>query len=157
MSLGNPTKEALERELQQERVAHARTQGHLDDFQGTCGELGVKIIALTNEIEDLKRNKDQAYSERNKLVAFLTRLFPSTRCKTAIAGWDPEWHGCVFIQTPEGQMSWHYHDSEAALFAHVPETVWCDWDRHTTEEKYRRLEALGTSLAAGFAGIDPRR
>lgn len=83
-----------------------------------------------------------AYAERNKLVAYLASQFPSGIKRTEIAGWDAEWHGCVYIDTPVGQMSWHYHDREADLFAHLPPYDG-EWDGHTTEQKYERLAALG--------------
>ena len=84
---------------------------------------------------------DQAYYERNKLVRFLASLFPSGTAKTEIPGWDPEWHNCVFIDTPEGQMSWHFHDRDAHLFAALPPYE-KPWDGHSTLEKYLRLERL---------------
>jgi hypothetical protein len=86
---------------------------------------------------------DRAYTERNRLVAFLARCYPSGLRKTDIPGWDPCWHNCVFIDTPAGQMSWHFHDDDAALFAGLP-AYEKPWDDHTTEEKYRRLERLTT-------------
>jgi hypothetical protein len=84
---------------------------------------------------------DQAYQERNRLVALLSRLYPSGIRKTEIPGWDPEWHNCVFIDTPEGQMSWHYHDREAYLFADLPEYIY-EYDGHSTTEKYQLIERL---------------
>lgn len=84
---------------------------------------------------------DGAYQERNRLVAFLASVYPSGLKATAIEGWDPEWNGCVFIDTPQGQMSWHYHERDAGLFAHVGPYNG-EWDGHTTEEKYARLERL---------------
>lgn len=92
---------------------------------------------------------DAAYQERNMLVAFLARVFPSGIARTSIEGWDPEWHGCVYIDTPKGQMSWHYHDRDAHLFAGLPAYT-KPWDGHTTDEKYRRLAALS---AAGFVVV----
>jgi hypothetical protein len=61
--------------------------------------------------------------------------------KTAIVGWSPEWHGCVYIDLPTGQVSWHYHDREAYLFENLPPYEG-EWDGHDTPEKYRRVEAL---------------
>lgn len=95
----------------------------------------------TTELRAAETQSHQAYSERNRLVAFLARCYPSGVKRTAIEGWDPEWHGCVFIDTPEGQMSWHYHDSDAALFEGLPPYTG-DWDGHTTPEKYERLARL---------------
>lgn len=84
---------------------------------------------------------DRAYEERNRLVAFLARLYPSGRARTAILGWDPEWHNCVYVDTPLGQMSWHYHDRDAWLFEGLP-AYEGKWDGHSTEEKYERLVRL---------------
>ena len=95
-----------------------------------------------DRIETLEAARDGAYTERNRLVALLATLFPSGTKKTAIPGWDEAWHGCVYIDLPVGQASWHYHDSEAYLFAHLPPYEG-EWDGHTTEEKYERI-----SLAA---------
>lgn len=84
---------------------------------------------------------DSVYLERNRLVAMLSSLYPAGLKKTAIPGWDEEWHGCVYIDTPEGQMSWHFHDRDAWLFDGLPQYK-AEWDGHTTEEKYNRLWRL---------------
>jgi hypothetical protein len=84
---------------------------------------------------------DSVYWERNKLVRFLAHVFPSGIAKTEIPGWDPAWHNCVYIDTPAGQLSWHYHDREAHLFAGLP-PYQKPWDGHSTQEKYLRLEKL---------------
>jgi hypothetical protein len=86
-------------------------------------------------------DSDTAYNERNRLVALLASIFPSGIKRTEIEGWDPEWHGCVYIDLPNGQASWHYHDREAHLFSHLPPYAG-EWDGHTTEEKYERIAKL---------------
>lgn len=91
--------------------------------------------------------KNLAYTERNRLVAFLARLVPSGMRKTDIPGWDPEWNGCVFLDTSEGQLSWHYHDSDAHLFASLPHYS-KPWDGHSTPEKYERLWRLTERVEA---------
>ena len=98
----------------------------------------------TTRIQELEAALDGAYTERNRLVALLASLFPSGTKKTAIPGWDEAWHGCVYIDLPNGQASWHYHDREAHLFAYLP-LYQGEWDGHTTEEKYERIAraALG--------------
>ncbi len=91
---------------------------------------------------------DRAYTERNRLVSFLAHLLPGSGTrKTAIEGWDPEWHGCVFIDTAEGQLSWHYHDSDAHLFADLPPYE-KPWDGHSTPEKYERLWRLTLAVSS---------
>ena len=89
-------------------------------------------------IEKLEAARDGAYIERNRLVAFIAGIYSSGVKKTVIPGWDEAWHGCVYIDLPTGQASWHFHDSEAHLFAHLPPYDG-EWDGHTTEEKYERL------------------
>lgn len=90
--------------------------------------------------------KNAAYRERNQLVALLARLYPSGIAQTPIEGWDPAWHGCVYIDLPTGQASWHFHTSEAHLFADLPPYAG-SWDGHTTEEKYQRVAALAAYQA----------
>lgn len=91
-----------------------------------------------NEIERLREALNGAYTERNRVVALLASVFPSGLKRTSIPDWDEEWNGCVYIDLPTGQASWHFHDREAHLFSHLPPYE-KDWDGHTTEEKYDRL------------------
>lgn len=86
-----------------------------------------------------------AYAERNQLVALLARLYPSGIQKTPIEGWDPEWFWCVYIDLPNGQVSWHIHESELPYFEALPPYPG-KWDGHTTEEKYDRIHSFCTQL-----------
>jgi len=81
---------------------------------------------------------DSAYKERNQLVALLSTYFPSGKAKTAIEGWDEAWHGCVYIDFPWGQASWHYHERDEWMFEHLP-PYQKQWDGHTTEQKYSAI------------------
>lgn len=90
-------------------------------------------------LEELTAAKDGAYLERNKLVALLATLYPSGIKRTAIEGWSEDWHGCVYIDFPWGQASWHYHDSHAHLFDGLPPYTGV-WDGHSTEQKYAAIE-----------------
>jgi hypothetical protein len=101
---------------------------------------------LSDDLEEMRARKDAAYEERNKVVAALARLFPSGIAKTAIEGWSDDWHGCVYIDLPTGQVSWHFHDSQAHLFAGLPPYTG-NWDGHDTPEKYRRLALLAASAS----------
>lgn len=92
------------------------------------------------EIVAYERQLDAVYFERNHLVALLARLFPSGLAKTNLEGWDPTWHNCVYIDLPTGQVSWHFHERELALFADLPPYEKA-WDGHTTAEKYARVRA----------------
>ena len=85
-----------------------------------------------------RKAKNAAYNERNQLVALLSTLFPSGKAKTAIEGWDEAWHGCVYIDFPWGQASWHYHTDDEWMFSHLPPYT-KQWNGHTTEEKYSAI------------------
>ena len=96
----------------------------------------IEIKLLKNEIADV-------YNERDRLVALLTKFYPSYLAKheTSDTSWDEEWTNIVYIETPEGQLSWHIHESELPLFRHLSFKQ-NNWDGHTTKEKYRRIEKL---------------
>jgi hypothetical protein len=112
------------------------------------------IAKLKVENAAVTAAKDGAYLERNQVVAALAKCFPSGVARTAIEGWSEDWHGCVYIDLPTGQVSWHFHDSQAYLFADLPPYN-KPWDGHDTPEKYRRVAALDAaqSQAAAMAGL----
>jgi hypothetical protein len=95
-----------------------------------------RFAALVAERE--RKNANAAYNERNRLVALLATLFPSGKAKTVIEGWDEAWLGCVYIDFPWGQASWHYHTDDEWMFARLPEYT-NPWDGHTTEKKYAAI------------------
>jgi hypothetical protein len=94
---------------------------------------------------------DDAYTERNRLVALLAWLYDGAVGRTDIPGWAPEWHGCVYIDLPTGQVSFHFHDRDAGLFAGLPPFNGV-WDGHTTEEKWNRVARLGRHARAAWEG-----
>ena len=109
-----------------------------------AGEQQAECDGLRRDLADMEARKDAAYLERNQVVAALAKAFPSGVARTAIEGWSEDWHGCVYIDLPTGQASWHFHDSQAYLFDGLPPYT-KPWDGHSTEEKYRRLAALKTA------------
>lgn len=117
--------------------------------------------------EELKKQKDQAYWERNQLVVALSKLYPSWlgRHEYTDKEWDREWMNIVFIEIPtkythypkvfgvseytireKAQLSWHIHDSELEHFDHLQYRNDKKWDGHTTEEKYKRLKNIRKPL-----------
>ncbi len=105
-----------------------------------CKETGVP-----SSTEAITAEKDEAYRQRNVLVAALARLFPSGIRKTSIAAWSEDWHGCVYIDLPAGQISYHYHDSQAHLFDGLPPYE-KHWDGHDKETVEKRLAALRSAI-----------
>ena len=100
-------------------------------------------------LDRLGAQVDTAYTERNACVALLASMELANGwrvglARTDIPGWEPCWHNCVYIELPfldAGQVSWHYHDRDANLFAHLPPYEG-EWDGHTTLEKYLRVRKL---------------
>lgn len=89
---------------------------------------------------------EAVYLERNQVVAGLAALalrlgYRAGVAQTIIEGWDPEWHGAVYIDLPTGQVSWHFHRDHAWLYSFLPPYPG-QWDGHNTAEKYRRVLAL---------------
>lgn len=99
------------------------------------------------EIEILKGQKNQAYAERNQLVAALSKLFRSSLVRHEGEDWEDDWRWVVLIELPTGQCSWHIHDSELPLFDHLSRNHSKQWDGHTTEEKYDRLNKLPLNMS----------
>lgn len=103
---------------------------------------------MTKTIVDVNKTHNlalmRAYLERNYLAAALARLYPSGLRRTNIPGWNPEWRGCCMIDLPTGQISYHYHDSHAHLFAGLP-TYSGEWDGHDKKTVHARLAALAAT------------
>ena len=95
------------------------------------------------EINILKAQLNDVYNERDRLVALITKFYPSyiARHEESDTSWDDQWRNIIYVETPQGQLSWHIHESELPLFSHL--TVKDNnWDGHTKEEKYQRIERL---------------
>lgn len=107
-----------------------------------------KALAGTVQVPDekdqtiarLTEENDDAYLQRNHVVAALARCFPSGVRKTNIEGWSADWHGCVYIDLPAGQISYHYHDSQAGLFHGLP-AYEKPYDGHTKQQVHDRLSS----------------
>ncbi len=115
-----------------------------------------------SELDDLRKQKDQAYWERNQLVAALSKLYPAwlSRHEDSDKDWLGDWRWIVFIEIPTRwaygdqrnivpeklqyepmQVSWHIHDSELQYFSHLHQLV-NTYDGHDTETKYSRLRHI---------------
>ncbi len=124
----------LRRDLQSARSSH--------DMQQRA------TLAFKAERDKATEAIDAVYLERNQVVAGLAALalklgYKAGVAQTAIEGWDEAWHGCCYVDLPTGQVSWHFHSSNADLFAFLPHYDG-KWDGHDTPEKYRRVLALSS-------------
>lgn len=139
------------------RIAEEHAEAAVEEMRRERDDIRTKLAACVAA-------KDGAYSERNALVAALSRVFPGvlSRHPDEDESWEDDWRWIVFIDIPviryltfgdqrngpgphyvieSKQASWHIHDSELPLFSHLPREQRV-WDGHTTEEKYARLAAL---------------
>lgn len=84
------------------------------------------------------------YRERAALIAFLAWTYPSVFAYNDPD--EPDW-AVIYIDSDEGQLSWHISPDDMDLFPHVPVVTAGAprWDGHTTEEKYERLARLVTA------------
>lgn len=113
---------------------------------------GLGLPVFRHWYESQESELDRCYYERNALVAALSKLFPARiwthpeptaeeAAEPSYVPWDPQWKHLVCIDTPQGQVTWHMHDSHMHLFSHL--TIAANrWDGHTTVEKYERLAKL---------------
>lgn len=114
--------------------ACATQRAHLDDMRA-------EAETLTISLQDARKATQGAYNERAHLVALLAAIYPST---WGIDFDEPGWH-VVYVQLPTGQASWHISPNDRDLFAHVPGPSG-EWDGHTTEQKYDRIDKLAATL-----------
>lgn len=128
-------------------AAHVRRESDITTAMCTpmAEALVTAIETICQALQEVEDRKDGAYLERNRCVALIARMaiaagYTAGIARTAIEGWSEDWHGCVYVDLPTGQASWHYHDSQAHLFAGLPSYTGA-WDGHNTPEKYRRVAA----------------
>ena len=98
----------------------------------------------------MRTHLNAVYRERTFVVAALAFVAASQGCAVWLAPhidqpgetWEDDWRTVLYIQLPTGQVSWHLHDSEVALFAWVKDAHLFrsfPYDGHSTDEKYRRI------------------
>lgn len=93
---------------------------------------------------------DDVYNERNRVVAAFARAALTAGYECGVgdhrgAKFEPGWNNVVVIELPHGQVTWHFHDREADLFSFLRRIEW-EYDGHSTEEKYKRLEAWARDM-----------
>lgn len=121
-----------------ERLKEQAAAPWVDGYDTAAYEYRQLLIKTEDELTLRGLELHSAYRERNTLVALLATIYPSGVKRTAIEGWAPEWHNCVYIDFPWGQGSWHYHDSDRDLFEGIP-PYQGEWDGHSTDEKYANI------------------
>lgn len=92
----------------------------------------------------------KAFWERNQLVAFLSKLFPSYLLEHTEGSYlQKGWKHYILIQTPAGQISFHLDEADLPYFRHsfvLKDESIVAWDGHSTEEKFARIQKLDLDL-----------
>jgi hypothetical protein len=132
---------------------------------GTHAKAKLKDL-IARERQKAVEAKDNAYYERDQLVAALSKIYPAWLGYHK-GEWEDDWRNIVYIKIPirhqvsigglgmkeiskKVQVSWHIHDRELKYFSHLKNGTE-KWDGHDTEEKYRRLSLLATQSNKGEA------
>lgn len=139
--------------------------------------LETEVQALTDEKRGnadmdalLQAKMKELYVDRNLIVALLLRMCASNRWRVGTMPASDAMNGfsrVAVIDSPEGQLSWHFPDSEQGLFDTLDKVFGAfpePWDGHTTEQKFERIRKiiakideinthmLGEKVAAKVAG-----
>lgn len=135
-----------------ERMAAAQpAPASTGDGQQDAGHRS-QVASLTIVMHQAQAERDKAYRERAALVAYLAAIYPAVIDYRE----DPEWP-VVLIETPSGQLSWHFSREDAHLAGFLPGVTHERklWDGHTTEVKYERLADLVRTVSTGIYGPRP--
>ena len=102
-------------------------------------------VPMRSEAEyvEVVEAKDQAYRERDCLVALVSKHYPSHLCRhpDEDTSWEDDWRWIVCVHLPAGQVTWHIHDSELSMFEHLSQEAG-HWDGHSTDEKWKRVHSV---------------
>jgi hypothetical protein len=122
-------------------------------------------------VKALRKQKHQAYYERNLVIALLARVLmeealvhpntPGFLIGTGVDKHFEDWKTCLYIETPAqyelGQLNWHFHDEHAWMVESLgapPHPF--KWDGRTKEQKNSAIEAylkkLGETDKASLEG-----
>jgi hypothetical protein len=123
--------------------------------EGVSSETFVSAIrSVAAERDALKTKVDSVYSERNRLAAAFARMALAAGFKAG-KGVDPDetkWP-VIYVETPNGQVSWHIANHDADILKGLPEyegrwdgtwraryADWCRWPRKARRAKARDKE-----------------
>lgn len=87
------------------------------------------------------KDRDFAFEQRDDLLVYLSRLYPSHLCLSKNYEKLNSWKWVVSIHLPEGDLMWHIADGELFKFRHL-ETKDNDWDGTDAEKRSERLRGI---------------
>ncbi|MEU8473729.1 hypothetical protein [Streptomyces hygroscopicus] len=134
---------------EQPSVAHSDTEQQASEVQ------------QVDEPHPAEAERDQAYRERAHLLAWLAALHPANAVITTAADIDEDGWQLLYLLVGGWQMSWHIAPRDGALFEHVehvdPGDPRAQWDGHSTDQKYRRMQEHVARLSEGRAATSTVR
>jgi hypothetical protein len=116
--------------------------------------LGEQLQSANVAIMQLVDQKDNAYTERNYLVAVISKIWPSHMMMHQPEDdpdWDEKWRTVICVHVAGRRCGWHIHDSERHLFVHLDDSPVAvhGYDGMTTVEKYGVLSSLPVTWPHG--------
>jgi len=98
------------------------------------------------QLDQEREMRNKVYTERNLCVALIASYAQWFGHKVGIKehmgdDWEDDWRNVLFIDLPTGQVSWHLHKDELVNFPDIGPYAG-EYDGHTTEEKYKRIQAF---------------
>lgn len=109
------------------------------------------LIDQANQtIENLIKIKDNAYKERNIVLAAFAWMIHNSKSEIPACvylsrhpdsdeSWEDDWRNILVIEVyNKHQLTWHLQDEEMHLFSGLPQKSYV-WDGHTTAAKYAKL------------------
>lgn len=138
------------------KTASTITDAELDQLYDDLKRVTARACRDSEDLVRTEAERDAAYRERAHLIAYLTTLHPAV-IAPALDLDEPGWW-IAYLTIGGRQASWHISPRDAGLFAHVervdPDDPRAQWDGHTTDAKYARLQEL-TALRCAPAGFPP--
>lgn len=126
----------------------AKFQAFEDEIDTEREALEAAYTKLQNSYDSLDAERSRLYTDRNLCVALLLRMCASNRWRIGTAPSPrpaPGFSRIALIETPEGQIGWHFPDSDQPLFDTV-DKVFGEFpepfDGHHHDEKFERMRKI---------------
>lgn len=144
-----------------EREAHIASLLQVADGGQYRADWKAPIERLVEERKQSEDAQNAAYGERHQIVALLAWTLFAKGMRVGMRphtgeDWGERWRFVVMMDLPTGQVSWHIPQEWLHLYDGLPR-YGGDWDGHTTEEKYRRVQEGIRRVAELQTVFDPWR
>lgn len=135
------------------------TRKAMSDFVVGSSRADTRTPNKSAEVDlDAKAKLDAVYSERMLVVSMLAKM---SGCSYGLGkddniDWEDEWRNVVYIDLPQGQVSWHIAPTDMHLFEGFPEYTG-KWDGTFNGRSADFAKSVKQHLATGRADADVER